>query len=233
MAGLALAYEHTGFSIDGPSNSGSIDTARAAAYGAAAAAGLRFAGVGAVSFDQFDVSRSLPTFSRTASSSYDGWTLAFSGEASRPFAVGTATLEPLAGLSMVQAWRAGFTEAGAGALSLSVERGDFTKVASRLGAEFGLRWAVSDGVLLRPWLRGAWAHDFADAVSDFSASLAGATAPGTFTIQSVDTGRDAALLSAGFTLDLSARASITVAYQGELRHDAQAHSISGTGTLRW
>ena len=84
-------------------DSGTVDGVRGAVYGALALGHYRFAGAASAGYERFGVTRPLPTFARVASSTYDGWTVAASAEASRPFAVAgtTSTNRPPAALSLV------------------------------------------------------------------------------------------------------------------------------------
>ena len=218
--------------MDGAGNSNSLTTLRAGAYGATEMRGFTFAASAVVSWDHYVTSRDLPSFARSAAATYDGWSGAFSIDASRAFMAGNLRIEPLAGLSFVGLSRPAFTESGAGSLSLAADRENATKLASRLGATLSAPLPFGDTVL-RPWLRAFWAHDFLDTEGKLTAGFTGATAPGTFDILSATPGRDRALVGLGAKLDISPLATVTIAYDGDWGRDASSHSIAAGATMRW
>lgn len=233
LAGAVLATEITDFSTDGPSNSGTLTSLRTGAYAAAEIGRNRVAASLLASWDHYSTSRSLPTFSRSASASYDGYTVAMSADASHKVPLGFAVIEPLAGLTFAQLWRPAFSENGANAVSLQADSENATRLVSRLGATLTMPIALEGGKLLRPWLRAFWAHDFLDTQGELIASFAGATAPGTFTINTADPDRNTALVGAGLKLEINPTASVVIAYDGEWSRNADVHSISASGTMRW
>ena len=233
LIGAAVATEVTSFSVDGPGNNATATWLRAASYGATEIGGNRFGVSALASWGHYATSRDLPTFARSATASYDGWSAALSAEASRTIPAGIMVIEPVVGLSLVQLWRAGFAESGAGALSLQAGGESATKLASRIGATFARPVVLDGGKLLRPWLRLAWAHDFLDRNGELTASLAGATGPGSFSIASAGPGRDVALVGAGLKFETGPTSVVTVAYDGEWGRDAEVHAVSVGARMLW
>ena len=83
-----------------------------------------------------------------------------------------------------------------------------------------------------PELRLGWNHEFLDASQSLSASLTGV--PGSaFSATGIAFGRDAALIGAGFSLELSPDAKVFVDYDGRLGTRLQEHSISGGLRVRF
>jgi uncharacterized protein (UPF0335 family) len=89
----------------------------------------------------------------------------------------------------------------------------------------------NDGVLT-PELRLGWNHEFLDASQKITASLVGVTGSG-FSATGVVFGRDAALLGAGFSMELSPDAKVFVDYDDRLGSRLQEHSISGGLKVRF
>lgn len=232
LAGAAVAVETSNLTVDGANNSNTLTTLRAGTYGATQFAGFTVDGSALLSWDHYVTSRDLPSFARSAAATYDGWSAALSVDASRAFTAGNLRVEPLAGLSFVGLSRPGFTESGAGALSLVADRENANKLASRIGATLSAPVPLGDKVL-RPWLRAFWAHDFLDTEGKLTAAFAGATAPGTFTILSASRGRDAALIGLGAKLEISPLSTVMIAYDGDWGRDASSHSITAGATMRW
>jgi outer membrane autotransporter protein len=205
---------------------------RGGAFGATEFAGVAFGASALLSWDHYVTSREMPTFARSAAATYDGWSAALSVDASRAFAVGEVRVEPLAGVTLVRLSRQSFTERGAGALSLVAEGADLIKLASRIGASLSTTVRL-DNMRLHPWLRAFWAHDFCDIDGPLTASFAGATAPGTFTVLAASRGRDVALVGLGARLEVAPLSSVMVAYDGELGRNAAHHSLTAGVKLQW
>lgn len=232
LVGAAVTLETSDLTMDGPNNDNTLMTLRAGGYAATQFAGLTFDASGLLSWDHYATSRELPTFARSAAAAYDGWSGAFAVDASHAFNAGRWRIEPLAGLTFVGLSRPGFTEGGAGALSLVADRDDASKLASRFGGTLSTPILLGGGVL-RPWLRAFWAHDYLDTEGELTAAFLGATAPGTFTVLSATPGRDSALVGAGAKLEISPLSTVMVAYDGDWGRDASSQSITLRATTRW
>ncbi len=71
-----------------------------------------------------------------------------------------------------------------------------------------------------------WTHEFGDASQSLNASLVGV--PGSsFSATGITFGRDAALVGAGFSMEVSPNAKVFVDYDGKFSQRLQEHSISG------
>ncbi len=232
LVGAVVALDTSNLTMYGPDNNNMLMTWRAGGYAATQFAGLTFDASALLSWDHYETSRELPTFGRSATATYDGWSGALTADVSHAFQVGRLRVEPLAGLNFVGLSRPGFTESGAGAVSLVAEREYENKLASRLGATFSTPLLVY-GTVLRPWLRAFWAHDFLDTEGALIAAFAGATAPGTFTVLSAAPGRDTALVGAGIKVDISPRSAVLLAYDGDWGRNGDAQSITLRARLRW
>ncbi|MBV9052440.1 MAG: autotransporter domain-containing protein, partial [Hyphomicrobiales bacterium] len=85
---------------------------------------------------------------------------------------------------------------------------------------------------LIPEVRLGWNHEFLDASQTITGSLIGV--PGaSFTTTGIVFGRDAALVGAGFAMELSPEAKVFVDYDGRLGSRLQEHSISGGLRVRF
>ena len=232
LTGAAVAFETSNLTVEGPDNDNTLSTWRAGGYAATQFAGLTFDGSALLSWDHYVTSRELPTFARSAAATYDGWSGALAADVSHAFRLGRLRVEPLAGLVYVGLSRPSFSESGAGAVSLVADRQSENKLASRLGATLSTPLVVQ-GMVLRPWLRAFWAHDYLDTEGELTAAFAGATAPGTFTILSAAPGRDTALVGAGAKLEVSSRSEVLLAYDGDWGGNGDTQSITFRASLRW
>jgi outer membrane autotransporter protein len=89
----------------------------------------------------------------------------------------------------------------------------------------------SYGTLI-PELRLGWNHEFLDASQKITASLVGVAGSG-FSSTGIVFGRDAALVGAGFSMELSPDAKVFVDYDGRLGQRLQEHSVSGGLRVRF
>ncbi|MBV9754025.1 MAG: autotransporter domain-containing protein, partial [Hyphomicrobiales bacterium] len=89
------------------------------------------------------------------------------------------------------------------------------------------------GERARPHARWApWSHEFLEASQKITAALVGVAGSG-FSATGIAFGRDAALIGAGFSMELSADAKVFVDYDGRLASRLQEHSISGGLKVRF
>ena len=101
-----------------------------------------------------------------------------------------------------------------------------------LGVRLTSRIALGNDGVLTPELRLGWNHEFLDASQSLSASLTG-VAGSAFSATGIAFSRDAALIGAGFSLELSPDAKVFVDYDGRLGSRLQEHSVSGGLKVRF
>lgn len=83
------------------------------------------------------------------------------------------TLTPTAGLEWSLVQQGGYTEKGAGALSLSVGSQSANRVRSAIGATLATTVAVGGGVDLKPSVHLVWRHEFNNSGMDSAATFTG------------------------------------------------------------
>ena len=141
------------------------------------------------------------------------------------------TLTPYAALDYVHANIGAFNETG-GFGALSVNGADGNSFATTLGARATTRINWGEHAVLVPELRLGWSHEFLDASQTLSTSLVGV--PGSsFSATGINFGRDAALVGAGLSMELSPDAKVFVDYDGKLSQRFQEHAISGGLRLKF
>jgi outer membrane autotransporter protein len=107
-------------------------------------------------------------------------------------------IEPIAGLGYIRVDSPGYTENGAGGLSLAVDGQARESIKSYLGA----RYTHQLGGSLKLAARALWTHEFGDADSALAtARFTGAPAAGAFQTTGVALKRDGALLGIGLSGD--------------------------------
>jgi outer membrane autotransporter protein len=125
----------------------------------------------------------------------------------------------------------GFSETG-GFGALSGNSADGNSFATTLGVRLTSRIALANTGTLTPELRVGWSHEFLDASQTLGASLV--AVPGSsFSATGINFGRDAALVGAGLSLELSPDAKVFVDYDGKLSQRFQEHSVSGGLKVRF
>ena len=189
-----------------------------------------------VSFNDFGTSRLLTPFGLPgdASSSPSGQSYQGHAEAGYHWLVPAGvnlSVTPYAALDYVKAHVGGFSETG-GFGALSVNSADNNSFQTTLGMRLTSHIAMGSYGTLIPELRLGWNHEFLDASQKITAALVGV--PGSsFTSTGILFGRDAALIGAGFSMELSPDAKVFVDYDGRLGSRLQEHSVSGGLKLRF
>jgi len=126
----------------------------------------------------------------------------------------------------------GFTESGAGALSLTVAPQTTGSARSVLGAEFAGAFGPEGRERLAVQMRLGWAHDYADTTRPVTASFAGA--PGaSFTVFGAAPQRDTATLSLAANTAVAKGASLYARYDGEAGNGVASHALNGGFRMTW
>jgi len=167
-----------------------------AVYGSYAAGPWTFKGSASAARNSNHMDRSVVVgaIQRTASSDFGSSTLSAYGEATYSLSMNGWTLQPLAALSLSRNKADGFTETGAGALSLQVAGQTITSTKSLLGVKAGF---AAGSVHLEP--RVIWAHEFGDLNMPMTAQFQGAAAASPFQVSGVALKRDTLILGLGAT----------------------------------
>jgi len=228
-AGFAGGYGRSSFDIDDRASSADADTYTLAAYAGAeiGAFGLRFGA--AHSWHDVDTSRAIgfAGFADRAEASYDARTAQLFGEAGYTIRHGAASFEPFAGLAYVNLHTDAFSESGRAGLGFASDTTDVTYTT------LGLRAATAldlGGMAARLHGTLGWQHAFGDTTPTARAAFAGGSG---FTVEGVPIAEDAALLKAGFDIDLSGAASLDISYTGRLAEDIKDHGFGARLSVKF
>jgi outer membrane autotransporter protein len=158
---------------------------------------------------------------RTAEANYWNHTIGFSGEAAYAFDLATGTtFSPLFTLDAGWSGHGGFTETGAGAMNLTGDSEDWTRLDTGLGIAVAHRFATEDGTLTLDG-RMVWEHAFADVVpSQHQAFVGSQTA---FEVHGLDAGRDRWRLGLGVSFEATDDLTVRAGYSGLLSGDQLSH----------
>jgi outer membrane autotransporter protein len=211
--GITAGYSRSGFIVADRSSSGSSDSFHLGLYGGGkvGALGLRFGG--AHSWHAISTARTVafPGFADALSASYGAATTQIFAEAGYEIETARARFEPFAGVAYVHQRSNGFTETG-GAAALISPSSAIGTVFSTLGirAETDFRMG---GLAARVHGSLGWRHAFGASALSSSFSFAGGSS---FNISGVPIARDAAVIEAGLSVDISRNTSLGVAYSGQI-----------------
>ena len=223
LVGLTAGYARSTFGVDDRASSATSDTYQFGIYG-----GAEFGDLGlklGAAFAAHDISteRSVifPAFSEQLSAEYGAGTVQAYGELDYRLDLGAAVLSPFAGLAIVSRSTDAFQETGGSNAALSAERSSdqnaFTTVGVRVVAPLGFGEATGN-------LHGqiGWQHALADTQSAVELAIPSGAS---FDSVGVPIARDALSLEAGLDLALSAEATLTASYSGQLAEGTQNHSV--------
>ena len=168
-----------------------------------------------------------PGFFERETASYDADTGQIFGEAAYPMPMGSAAIEPFAGLAFVRVETDSFKEREIGLTALESRGIDFDVGYSTLGlrAASTMHW---NGAVVTPHVSAAWMHAFGDVTPDaalvFSSSGVG------FTVFGVPLAEDSALIEAGLDLNLAPNATAGVSYSGQFGDGVEDNAVKGRFT---
>jgi autotransporter-associated beta strand protein len=126
----------------------------------------------------------------------------------------------------------GFSESGAGALSLTVAPQTTGSARSVLGAEFAGAFGAEGREKLAVQMRLGWAHEYANTARPVTAAFAGA--PGAnFTVFGAAPQRDTVTLSVAANVAVAHGTSLYARYDGEVGNGISTHALNGGFRVSW
>jgi autotransporter-associated beta strand protein len=239
LAGFAFGGSSSNFSVRDRITSGHLEGAHFGGY--AVKTWRQLYAAGALSFSTFRNSetRSIvgigPT--ETASGSFGSNLLSGRIEAGWKQAWGWFSVTPFAAVQVSQLWQNGFTESSpvpAGAadpLGLSFGSRSVTSLPTFLGAQFDTRFAVWNAMMLSPYARISWVHEFKPdrAINASFIALPAAA----FTVDGPRAASDAARIDSGAKLALAPNAWLFASFEGEFSSRSQAYAGKGGAKIAW
>lgn len=226
-AGASLGYANTNVYFDDDRGTGLIRTITGSAYGSCSAEHVFLETALSYGRQSYENSRKVEVGSiqRVAESAHGGNTLQAYLGGGLSAGIAPLTVEPLAGLQYMYLGEAGFSEEGAGSVSLNVQERTSHSLVSDLGMRLGLCLDTRRGNLSSE-LYAAWRHDFPVDGGTITACFVDAPdAP--FTISAPRRQADGVLLGASLTLKEFDRFSAVLKYSLELRGQYAANSLTG------
>ncbi len=239
LVGTAAGGSNSSFAVSDRATSGTVDGAHLGAYGVKTWGNWYAAG--ALAFAAFDnnTSRTIlgvgPT--QIATGRFGSDLVSGRIELGLARAAGRFTVTPFAALQLAELWQNGFTETNfapagaAGPLGLSYGATTTTSVPTFLGAQADTRVLLWRNLVLAPYARLSWVHEFSPARAINAAFIA---LPGAaFTVDGPRAARDAARIDAGAKLAITASAYLFASFDGEFSSRSQAYAGKGGVRVAW
>jgi outer membrane autotransporter protein len=228
--GLLAGYSHTSFDVDDRASSGSSNNYHLGLYTGTQRGPLGFRSGLAYTWHRIETDRSVafPGFSDSLSADYDAGTFQAFGELGYRLDTASASFEPYANLAYVNFDADGFSEnGGAAALSSGDQSSDTTFITLGLRASstftLGSMTATTQGGL-------GWRHAFGDITPETGLAFGSGSS---FAVKGAPIAKEAALIEAGFDMNISETATLGLDYQGQLASDAQEHGFNARLAVRF
>lgn len=225
LIGAAAGYSRTSFSLDDRASSGDSNNYHLLAYAGGKVSDVNVRLGASYTWNEVDTTRhvSIPGFFETEKADYSAGTAQVFGELGYDVAVSAATtIEPFAGLAYVHLSTDGYNETG-GSAALAVDGSNQGVTYGTLGLRAEHKIVVGNvGVTLQG--SAAWQHAWGDVTPVSTLAFAGGDA---FQVTGAPIAKDAALIKAGFDVDVTAGAKLGLFYAGQLASDAADNSIQG------
>lgn len=160
--GAATGFSQSSISVDARRSSSDVGTTYLAAYAGGSLGPMMVRSGGAWGWSDIDTSRAVifPGFYEKEHVSYSGNTGQVFGEAAYPMLMGSAAIEPFAGLAFVHVDTDSFRERG-GVAALRGASEDEDLGYSTLGLRAATTWRLSN-MMVTPHASAAWQHAFGD-----------------------------------------------------------------------
>ncbi|MEI5681825.1 autotransporter domain-containing protein [Mesorhizobium sp. CCNWLW179-1] len=228
--GLLAGYSHTSIHVDDRASSGSSNNYHLGLYAGTQRGPLGFRSGLVYTWHRIETGRSVAfaDFSDSLSADYHAGTFQAFGELGYRIDKTSVSFEPYANLAYVNFSADRFSEdGGAAALSGKDRSSDttFTTIGLRASTTLTLG-SVSTTA------RGGigWRHAFGDVIPETAFAFTGGSS---FAVEGTPITKNAAVIEAGLDVKLTDKATIGLAYQGQLASDAQEHGFNAKLGVRF
>ncbi len=239
LAGFAIGGSSSNFSVRDRITSGHLEGAHFGGYGVKTWGPLYAAGTLAFSTFRNSETRSIVGIGPTETATGDFGSNLLSGrvEVGAKQAWRWFTVTPFAAVQFAELWQNGFSEANpvpagaAGPLGLTFGSRNVSSLPTFLGAQFDTRFAFANGMVLSPYARLSWVHEFHPnrAIDASFIALPGAA----FTVDGPRAASDAARIDAGAKLAISQNAWLFASFDGEFSDRSQSYAGKGGVRVAW
>lgn len=224
-AGVLFGYTNSRADVDNLGSKANLDGYTLGAYGTWYSRGFYADGqIGYGWSDHRNTRRiALPGLSRSATSDPSGKHFLLYGGAGYEFKRNSWTIVPSASLRYTHLAVDGYTESGAGALNLSVDRQKTESLQGSIGGRLYYTWET-EKTFLMPGIRVSYGHEFLRGSRNVTSRLAQGSSP--FIVQTLAPHRNFLLCGAGLSMSLKSGASFQIGYDAQLGSGYTAHGVS-------
>jgi outer membrane autotransporter protein len=239
LAGFAMAGSSSNFSVRDRITSGHLEGAHFGGYAVKAWGSLYAAGAASFSTFRNSETRSIVGIgpSETATGSFGSNLLSGRLEAGWKQAFNWFAITPFAAVQPAQLWQNGFTETNpvpvstADPLGLSFGSRSITSLPTFVGAQYDTHVAFRNGMVLSPYARLSWVHEFKPDRAINASFIAVPVAA--FTVDGPRVARDAARIEAGAKFAISQNAWLFASFDGEFSDRSQSYAGKGGARVVW
>jgi outer membrane autotransporter protein len=239
LAGFAMGGSSSNFAVRDRITSGHLEGVHFGGYAVKTWGSLYAAGAASFSTFRNSETRSIVGIgpSETATGSFGSNLLSGRFEAGWKQAFSWFAITPFAAVQPAQLWQNGFTEtnpvpvSAADPLGLSFGSRSITSLPTFLGAQFDTHFAVRNGMVLSPYARLSWVHEFKPDRAINASFIALPVAA--FTVDGPRAARDAARIEAGGKLTISPNAWLFATFDGEFSDRSQSYAGKGGARFVW
>jgi outer membrane autotransporter protein len=239
LLGLAIGGSSSNFSVPDRLTSGRLEGGHLGGYGVKTWGALYAAG--ALSFNTFrnSTTRTIAGIGPTETATGRFGSNLFSArvEAGWKQVFGGFAVTPFAAVQFAELWQNGFTETNpvpagaAGPLGLTYGAISVSSLPTFLGAQFDTRFAFGNGMVLSPYARLSWVHEFEPNRTINPAFIALPAAA--FSVDGPRAASDAARIDAGAKLALAPNALVFASFDGEFSNRSQSYAGKGGLRVAW
>jgi outer membrane autotransporter protein len=225
LLGVAAGYSRSDFDVDDRSSSGKADSYNLLVYASGDVGQVKLRVGAGYSWNNIDSTRNviLSGFAEQVTASYSSGATQLFGEISHGVSVSSSTtLTPFAGLAHVHVSTDDYSEeGGSSALAVAGATDNVSYGSLGLRAEHSVLVGATTVTLQGS---AAWQHAWGDLAPVRTVSFAGGDS---FLTTGAPIARDAALLQAGFDVDVTEGAKLGVFYMGQIASGATDNSVQG------
>jgi len=233
--GFTAGASYASFNVAGRATSGTVNTQDLGVYGRKTYGPLYVAGTLDFIFTTNRTGRYVTGVgpAETETSASNGDEVLGRIEVGYGYKMSQINVSPFIGYQGASLRVPGFAETstgGSGVLALTVTGRHVPSDQTFLGVQFDTSKTLGDGMVLTPYARVAWAHQF-DTERNLTVELQ--SLPTNFTVQGAPASSDAALVDVGVKLAMSRHVAAYVGFDGGAGNHGESYAGTGGFTISW
>ncbi|MDF2095183.1 autotransporter outer membrane beta-barrel domain-containing protein [Aquibaculum arenosum] len=231
--GLALGFQDDRLETAARDSRTEIDTYSISTYGLWRSGAWRLRGGAGFGWHDYESRRTvnLPTGNETAKADYKGWSAQSFGEVGYRLPLGTAEVEPFAGLAFQHTRTDSYSESGAGAANLDIDSDRASMLHSSIGVMLSETFSFDSGLRLRPHASVAWERRLVGSSGD--ARMAFSSGGSSFSVSGPKRSKDAAVVGVELDIGLDNNVEAFAGYDAYLSSTQKEHTARAGIRLRF